>query len=114
MKLTNPSNDELNAALAEKVAGWKACSSHTMLASCPNMEFGYDENVAIPPFTQSADAVLPWLEKSDRWWTYESAANLMTLWTGGDEEDVEAEGPFARAAVIALLRAHGVEVEFTQ
>lgn len=46
MKLTNPTDDELNAAFAEKVAGWD------------HFPAGY------PRWTHSADAVLPWLEKA--------------------------------------------------
>lgn len=115
MKLTNPTDDELNAAFAEKVAGYT-------MHLAPGCEWRRKE---IPHFTTSADAVLPWLEKfgwkgtSSRW-----GATCMATVVVNDCECTGAEysaqqsyshtqSPFPRAAVIALLRAHNVEIEFT-
>ena len=117
MKLTNPTDDQLDAAFAEHVAGWKNCDDRSMLGDAPNMEFAYDEHVKITRFTRSADAVLSWLEKWPRNWT-KTGRMCVGLETWSDEDgigDVEAVAEsFPRAAVIALLKAHGVEVEFTK
>lgn len=97
-------HDALNAAFAEKVAGY------TMHLS-PGCEWRRKE---IPQFTRSADAVLPWLEKHS--W---SASNLasgiqVNIHKPGDSGAIYIQNSrapaFPHAAVIALLRAHGVEV----
>lgn len=138
MKLTNPTDDELNAAFAEKVAGWIAPTSESPYTEsssvgCPqvNLDFYWKDNRGLccdgPRFTTSADAVLPWLEKwhdadaqnrdvricrrlaGDWLVTLRTRTNPWEQWVDQWEED----GDFPRAAVIALLRANGVEVEFT-
>lgn len=126
MRLTNPSNDELNAAFAEAVAGWKcemiygAWSGDVSVAApvwtSPNgtVSTAY----FIPKFTQSADAVLPWLEKTFCAFSYHTDRPDRRLQFCADKKRdgqlIASSGTFPRAAVIALLIAHGVEVEFTQ
>ena len=104
---------ELNALFVVKVAGW------------PNAYIEGD----IPDFCNSADEVLPWLEK---WGTFtvehklQQAAYWVQLWREfagqGPESscpepphlavEYDAEAPtFAKSAVLALLRAHNVETE---
>lgn len=114
MKLTNPTDDELNIAFAEKVAGMNPV----------NVEYHTAPWSEKPRFTQSADAVLPWLEKEILWDAQSCIAEsqrafrcwirILTKAAGERSEYAEAREPtFPRAAVIALLRAHGVEIEFT-
>jgi hypothetical protein len=140
VKLANPTDRELNETFAREVAGWKhrLATLDKPVERCgmrlPN-SFGHpidawwhetDENhrgvYAGPPrFTQSADAVLPWLEKFG--WRGTSnragstcAATISVLDGVGTEciaqqDWTHTQTPFPRAAVIALLRAHGIEVE---
>ncbi len=124
MKLINPTDEELNAAFAEKVAGWGLL-----------VPSGFDgkDHIGIPPkgqrtgnaeivprFTTSADAVLPWLDQMNYIATCCPVSGskhhhcIITIHTWHTAEKIgDANSQcFARAAVIALLRAHGVEVEF--
>lgn len=120
MKLIDPTDDELNAAFAEKVAGWKRLD-------CCLWDVGYDignpwcrkrsDGVWISnhaKWTRSADAVLPWLEK--RGYSIIYRGGMYDVRVYDDDGDNEAgrayENCLPRAAVIALLRAHGIEVEF--
>lgn len=118
MKLLNPSDAELNAAFAIRVAEWTA-PCHGFTWKNEHGRFQPDG----PPFTTSADAVLPWLEKredveihrvqSDGW-----QVSIMEVKRTPESEETgviaEAwEDTLPKAATIALLRAHGVEVEFT-
>ena len=108
MKLMNPTDDELNAAFAEKVAGWWLWPGYRD-QWCDGTE---DRGKA--RFTTSFDAVLPWLGK---WRTiaidWDRIAGLWSVGVG-QHKDTPAYSPvLPRAAVIALLRAAGVEVEFT-
>lgn len=130
MKLLNPSDAELNAAFAEKVAGWRKQFNDGWLGEAvgegrnPHMDwfspedgFKYSHHeLQLPPFTASADAVLPWLEKLG-FWACQYSEGLVVI--SDDHMDCNSENmssaeTFPKAAVIALLRAHGVEVEFTQ
>lgn len=118
MKLTNPTDDELNAAFADIVYG-RRCEK------CGKFHDKYNEGVNEDSlkFTDSADAVLPWLEKRELQWSAghrmyakDFFCSIQTKITqdGWDEERASAtDSSFPRACVIALLRAHGVEVEFT-
>lgn len=110
MKLINPTDLHLDAAFAEHVAGWMQCERLGRMVWY-DPEGGHEINP--PRFTESADLVLPALEKQ-RAWVCEKT------WDS-DEYTVRVSNPlaitarsisFAKAAVIALLRAHGVEVEF--
>lgn len=132
MKLTNPTDDELNAAFAEKVAGWKRVVTHeisffdTNGISCgkmavPSLIEAFERNGLIlrepPRFTQSADAVLPWLEKWPLWSADKTASGEIRVRVSMDAYTVYFEAfdkAFPRAVVLALLPAHGVEVEFTK
>lgn len=126
MKLINPTDDELNTAFAEKVAGWTDVRYEEgenvdidarviypwegMAGSPPDGQ----ERRLVPPFTRSMDAVLPLMEKAGAWaadWcpiiSNREAAYKVWLRKSG----IEAVGPtLPRACVIALLRANGVEV----
>lgn len=79
----------------------------------------------IPRFTESADLVLPWLHKNhplriDYRGHYagdycDSNEWRVTVWKDSNmmEYAFAKDKTLARAAVIALLRAHNVEIEFT-
>lgn len=112
MKYGNPTDAQLNAAFALHVFGAKEIDGDMMRMDDAEMNGEkFEAWLKIPDFTKSAGAVLPWLEKmptvhihwdgkfykvhvSDRIYPY-----------GLDER-------FPKAAVIALLRAHRVEVEW--
>ena len=126
MTLTDPTDEQLNAAFAEKVAGW-TCKTFPN-GVCPSLkhwsdEFGNTVSINWPKYhwATSADAVLPWLEKCyhvDVSWLINRAEH-------GDQWCVKIRqkdgivhrgdsNSFAIAATIALLRAHGVTVNFTK
>jgi len=120
MKLLNPTDDELNAAFAERVAGW-TCRTVDDLSGERTYQRPDGANIVMERvFTQSADAVLPWLEKRFRWECdftgtgYQVWVSEMPPGPRKMADCVGSDKTFPRAAVIALLRAHGVEVEFTQ
>lgn len=116
MKLTNPTDAELNAAFAEHVCGWKRLQKTTQIV----FEVPATGARGTPPgFTTSADAVLPWLEKAKLWNTQGVSAEVCRKtryitqvmdYERNYHEDRDES--FAKSAVIALLRAHGVEIEF--
>jgi len=121
MKLINPTDDELNFFFATKVAKW----TKEFLPSKPDrIIYGWKTEEGFPVgnqpyFTDSVDSVLPWLEK---WGSadFQSARCLLCEGSGwlvdllGDEAFFHTDKSLPRAAVIALLRAHGLEIEFTQ
>ena len=112
MKLTNPTDEALNMAFAIDVA--KCGPDHKQYE-------GAD-------YCNSAGAVLPWLEDCKG-----ASCNFDAVYCNPGEWSVDCtnvesecdypewrtrnsarDTSFPRAAVIALLRAHGVEVEFTK
>ena len=126
MKLTNPTDDELNRAFAEKVAGYyvkeefpgtdfpftawqgdRPLSHHRWASAKGPLEH-------INSFIESANCVLPFLYKR-HWEVQQTSSASRPIRVVLDE----LHGPygesntFPRAAVIALLRANGVQVEFT-
>ncbi len=113
MKLVNPTNDELNAAFAVHVCGW------ARIAEAANVAFLVPETGAIgtpPNFCGSVDASLGWLENRSKALNI-SYCDVQCLWT---VEIVKYKtswkseaNTLSKAAAIALLRAHGVEIEFT-
>lgn len=107
MTLTNPTDQELNAAFAEHVVGF-------LFPTAP--KDGKCEEWSGANYCGSADAVTPFLEKRARaitisycdvtvQWTV-NLIGFNTTWLGHSET-------LPRAAVVALLRANGVEVNFT-
>ncbi len=111
MKRTNPSDRDLDVSFATIVAGY---TMHLHLGA----EWRVKE---IPHFTTSFDAVLPWLEKHTwRGCSYRSpegdhfSATVNVVGKGLKLIEVQSGKSLAHAAVIALLRAHGVQVEFTK
>lgn len=117
--LTNPTDDELSAAVAEHVAGLTI--SFGCIASWRQLPNGEPEEVQdgpIPNYSTSADAVLPLLEK----WASEAEFNgpsihmtpdsrwLVSLHNADDIVASATARTLPRAACIALLRANGVEV----
>lgn len=110
MTLTNPTDNQLNAAFAEKVAGWTLCWDEDSGGNRYEEWWNGLEGPLDPIFTTSADAVLPWLGKMDAIVTRSLSEND---WRVVVPDGRCNSGPsFPRACVIALLRAHGVEVEF--
>lgn len=129
MKLIDPTDDQLNEAFAVNVAGWTDVryeeGEHVDL-DCRSVypwkgvrgTLPDGDRRMIPRFTESADAVLPWLEKWNEYWEatyYDGTWHFAKERPKGDGMIYGwvKDRSFPRAAVIALLRAHGVEVEFT-
>ena len=123
MKLINPTDDELNAAFAEKVAGWYVANKvHALDKICYRSEKEYFEKPfcgtwPVPPFTRSMNAVLPWLNAPGWLWHISNdeihtnrpfTAHIHRGLAEASASDTNAP----RACVIALLRANGVEVTF--
>lgn len=124
--LTNPTDDELNGAVAEYVAGLTI--SFGCIVSWRQLPNGEPEEVQdgpIPNYATSADAVLPLLEKYQVWqsiWNdnpYNGSRGCSVLVSNAFTEDLDEPkdrsgwcraDSFPRAACIALLRANGVEV----
>ncbi len=130
--MLNPTEDDLNAAFAEKVAGWKNVfkGEHTgIFYGYPPIPTGVGcGDAPLPRFTQSTDAVMPWLARhvteTGCLWSitvrpdglflvnqgYQDESGPML--DGGQGADVEDKS-LPRAIVIALLRARGVVLNFT-
>lgn len=126
MKLVNPTDEQLNAAFAEKVAGWTRYEplkgeKRTVICRLCGPERGQTMLVwkdgspggCYPNWAKSADAVLPWLEKCGHWQAHSSSKGIHIFVEYPDRHNRSDDQSFPRAAVIALLRANGVEVEFT-
>jgi hypothetical protein len=134
MRLVNPTDRELDAAFAEKVCGWmrgeagrgeKRVKAYYLYSPSYNEYRPLDAPYAViwkdgtvggdlKRFTTSADAVLPWASKEGIWQCEFLGASLYRFIHWGKMGEHRGEGDtFARAAVLALLRAHGVTVEFT-
>ena len=120
MKLINPTDRELDEAFAEHVAGWKVEFDGDKKYLSPDGENWH--MWSIPYFTGSVDLVLPWLEKFggavyvNRYTGWGDTNWAVRLYENDEDGSLmgEAEEPtLPRAAMIALLRAHGVEIEFT-
>lgn len=129
MKLTNPTDSELNRVFAEKVCGYNI--THDVISGFTEIEgrtmnpiyFNIGEKWSIAAsgfnFVEDANAVLPWLEKMTEYELFHDSRALdhymcEVYWAKEGESVIHCfamDSSFARAAVIALLRAHGVEVE---
>src|SRR6478736_1710708 len=140
VKLINPTDRDLNAAFAEKVAGWRRDGpqrGEKKTVVCRLCDTEYDAlrpqrgqimvvwanggiGGTFPAWATSFDAVLPWIEKQP----YPAIGRIangdwkvklyLNVDSGGDEREVIGiSALLPRACVIALLRAHGVEIEFT-
>lgn len=127
MTLTNPTDTELSAAVAEHVAGWTRVLSRPGLWTPPPSKNLMERGrylTEIPPYATSADAVLPLLKKYDftvahlKGPPWEAIGFEVCIHRDDGQALVNNEGhdfiSFPRAACIALLRAHGHEVEFTK
>lgn len=95
MELVNPTDDQLREAFAVNIAGW--------------LEPGAWKH---GKWLESADAVLPWLEEYS-WRTNVSDNGVVILLDIWSSVVVGSGDTFTRAAVIALLRAHGHEITLT-
>jgi len=118
-KLVKPSDRELDEAVAEYVAGWRRVHgewrSPQKSDAIERTGICTDELEHPPFYSTRADAVLPLLEKMV--WFYVETQNssvwLVHVSTGNLSEDhyKARADTFPRAICLALLRAHGVEVE---
>lgn len=120
MKLLNPSDDQLNACFAEKVAGWINQGRAKGVPALSNRWVLPDRSLVEAPlqFTNSADAVYPFLprDKFGDFFTIDGGFMGYRVCIRGETGHIKFEGQSEsgpKAIVLALLRAHGVEVEFT-
>jgi len=126
MKLINPTDRELNEAFAEHVALLEPISGRMGFWRKKNVHcscYGGEYNINF--YVTSVDAVLPWLNQwiTDKNGTISIYNDIVQgYWAVRVSSYPNQEGLFqfdgrdkclSRAAVIALLRAHKVEVEFT-
>lgn len=123
MKIKANDHDALNAVFAEKVAGMKRTQNCPCGEDCGSWKSADGTIDFLPDFTRSADAVLPWLEKQHHWRSWHASRSdsggvtvlYSFLATNDINELVKSAQGYAttlpHAAVIALLRAHGVQVE---
>jgi len=113
--------DALDAAIAEKVAGWVPYVAPKSRGSIMLPYTHFDGNgfpqLGVLPFTRSADAVLPWLDNAI-YWDSHFCDGQHRVFVNEMRRDVVNKGDyegtaktFPHAAAIALLRAHGVKVE---
>lgn len=119
MKLTNPTPDEIDAAVAEKVARWNRLPRTAY--SPESWQLGSDYRGYPPCYSRSTDAVLPLLERYsvtvERVCYEEWDVSVTDSETEDDGIDYNKRGTaksLPLALCIALLRANGVEVEFTK
>jgi hypothetical protein len=139
LNLKTASDAEINACFAEVVAGWKplwlltkdgyyyrpkAAGYTSNRAEAGRFDKAYAERDvsatrgevqmeqdAPPDYLNSADAVLPWLEKCRRWKAERCAPDGVWLEVDAPRFGDAYAPTFARAACIALLKAHGVSIE---
>lgn len=117
-KLVNPTDEQLNNAVAIHVAGW-TCFDSEAPWGWRNPAGELFHRADVPRFTTSADAVLPFLEKHS-WMHYDhfdprdgiNNISICDFESGKHLGAAQAKG-FALTSVIALLRSHGAEVSFT-
>lgn len=119
MTLTNPTNAELNAAFATEVARITDITDKCPWEKClmpVGQLFGRRDDlwVIVPNFCSDANAVLVWLEKFDGHTNGPDISFQCGQWevvlNGCTTRDRAVCSAFPKAAVIALLRAHGVEI----
>lgn len=133
MKLTNPTDDELSEVFADRIARLPTKGFRQWIGGDLSLRTGPH---IWPAYTNSADAVLPWLEKcktNGLWVKIYDHTNgiasgerdwLVSISNRNEsDENFEAAGwkfwegtssSLPRAAVIALLRANGITVLFTK
>lgn len=119
-------DQELNKLFAVKVAGWKPTRGPNAKSAWFNFSLRGPGRTRfrnrLPDYVNSADAVLPWLEKC---FLYEVQGGLIGQHYVGisseqahysndlaeNTREFQATAPtFPRAAVLALLKAHGGEL----
>lgn len=120
LHLIDPDDAQLNEAFALHVAGWKRLDYIDGGPWFKNPTDREPSNSVFYTFTTSADAGLPYL---NRWeWSASGGAFPTAFVTlrkpitpTRDNSAIHGESDtFPRAAVLALLKAHGVTVEFSQ
>ena len=110
MKPLNELTDaELSECFAVEVAGWKIPSGCTNYRTRPDGVRVFfntlTDNDPVPEFSTSADAVLPWLNKSE--WNASSGDDGLFRVTvySGEKVSTAMDVSFERAACIALIEA---------
>ena len=121
MTLTNPTEDQINAAVAEFVAGLQLVGLARMW-----IRVGDGDHAPIPKFTRSMGAVLGLLHAMPEWELKQAAYApmgqriccriwpRMTQTSGANDFATAYADTEALACCIALLRAKGVEVISTK
>jgi hypothetical protein len=95
---------QLNELFAVEVAGWSSGG----WSAWHKEDEGTDRVIREPAFTTDANAVLPWLEKGGEWQASKRQGQWMVSFyepKGDMYAHLSVAPTFARAAVIALIRA---------
>jgi len=122
MKLTNPTEAELEEAFAIYVAGWTKLNNGEWRSPAKAKaieETGIcTDELEYPPSFLNATTMLLWMEKLNGYEHYCDGLGAwhshMVCFSWKGQLIQAADWTFPRAAAIALLRAHGVEVRFTR
>jgi hypothetical protein len=126
MKLTNPTDKELEEAFAIHVAGWTKLNNGEWRSPAKTKRIEKTgictDDLEYPPsYATNTNAILPLLE-THTWrgcsYRSRSGSHFSARVEVVDHEFNlvvgESERSFPLAACVALLRAHGIEVEFTR
>jgi hypothetical protein len=135
-KLIDPTDDELNESFAVIVAGftcahkWKHKHEHSsgkrgaayVCERCGKSVVGGGNANVCSHYTESVDLALPYAESDDWWINIEKCPTnpkymIYVYRERPYTENKVAEimdDSLARGLVLALLRAHGIEIEFTK
>jgi hypothetical protein len=100
---------EKNACFAEHIAGWGKFGDMEYISKmAPGLKWEtLHVHDKLPDWIHNANAVLPWLEKHE-WW--KTSDHLLWISDGPGDTIYVPYTTFPEAAMIALLRAKGVEV----
>lgn len=105
-------NAELNAAVAEHVAGWSHCRVIDGFAEGVPPIKGYSL-ISCPLYCHDANAAIALLEKNHAWETnFINGSYVVEVWA--TRQDLQSKGrdpSFCVAACKSLLRAHGHEIK---
>lgn len=110
INLKTATPEQINAAVAEYVAGWRYTQPSDKMGELWDNERGELE-LDGPSFATSADAVLPLLERQE-WWSKIGHTNHVEVgyYDDGPCMAYGEAATFPMAACIALLNSKGIEV----
>lgn len=110
INLKTATDQEIIAMFAERVCGWEDIHEGSNgFVGTPRFDTGLGEDEEpLPDFLHSFDAIQPWLEKHDD--VRITKGFTKAQWNVDVDTAFFEHNSLNFSAVIALLRAHGVEV----